>query len=280
MGSPDNISKRERQKQRRGAKLEQQRAAEAAERRKRLMVFALLGVIFAGLIGVSIYNRQQAQAEREAVLAEAEAKREELGCTPVQEPDDLGQGHLDAASLAQQPPDALYPDRPATSGQHFGSWFKTGVYDQQLDERALVHNLEHGYVNTYYDEDAPEEQVTLLKEYAEEQIDGPFKKIIVAPWDGELPKNANFSFTAWNARQMCETFDEDTFKVFLDQRHSAAGVAPEKTLTPHLEEGGGTIDPKGEPFLLPPLGDTAAPTEGMSPGASDPADQAPAEDSS
>ena len=280
MGSPDNMSKRERQKQRRGAKLEQQRAIEARERRNRLMVFALLGVIFAGLVGYSVYNRQQEGRQQEEVRAAVAARRAELGCTPLQEPADAGQGHLDAATLAEQPPDALYPDRPATSGQHFGSWLKTGVYDQQLDERALVHNLEHGYVTVYYDEGAPEDQVVALKEYSEEQIDGPFKKVIVAPWDGELPNNANFSYTAWSARQMCETFDEDTYQVFLDQWHSGAGVAPEKVITPHLQEGNGTIDPKGEPFLLPPLDTQAAPSDGADDGGGDPASEAPVEDSS
>lgn len=279
MASPDRPSKRERQKQRRGAKLEQQRREEARARRNRLLVLALLALLFVGLVGAA-FARQRAENQRkQEEIAEAEAKRDELGCTPIQQPEDQGEGHLDAATLAQQPPDVLYPDRPATSGQHFGSWLKTGVYDVDLDERVLVHNLEHGYVVAYYSEDAPTEQVTALKEHAQEQIDGRYKKLIVAPWDGALPGEANFAYVAWAARQMCAEYDRQTFQVFLEDHHSGEGVAPEKGLTPHLEEGNGTIDPKGEPYLLPPLDGQTAPTDTPSEAVPDPATE-PAEGSS
>ena len=263
MSSSDRPSKRERQKQRRGAKLEQQRIAEAKSRRNRIIAFAVLGAIFLGLIAIAVVNQQREQREKEELAAQVQANLDELGCTDDEALGDAGQGHLDGASLADQPPDALYPDRPAASGQHYGNWLMTGVYDQQLDERVLVHNLEHGYVNVYYAEDAPEEDLAELKEYAQSQIDGDFKKVIVAPWDGQLPEGANFAYVAWNQRQMCEQFDADTFQLFLEAHHSGAGDAPEKTLSAHLEEGNGTIDPGNEPFLLPPLGDQAPENEGM-----------------
>ena len=288
MSSSDSPSKRERQKQRRNAKLEQQRIDDAKARRNRLIVFGVLGLIFVGLIGVAV---AQQRAQRAALLAqeeEAQAQYDEFGCTDVETMESLGGGHLDGSSLAQQPPEALYPDQPGTSGQHIGNWLKTGVYDVALDERLLVHNLEHGYIVAYYGEDAPEEQVTELKAHAQEQIDGKFKKIIVAPWQGELPEGANFSYTAWTVRQSCEDFDAAIFDVFVRNNHSGEGVAPEKGLTPHLEAGNGTIDPKGEAVLLPPLGEDAAPSESVSDPAEADADadadggasEEPAEDSS
>lgn len=169
--------------------------------------------------------------------------------------DDLGSEHIDSPQqAASAPPEQVYPDRPGTSGPHYGQWLKTGVYDQRIDERVLVHNLEHGYVVAYHDGDAPAEQVDELEAYAREQIDGDFPKIVVAPWDGELPEDANFAYTAWTRRQLCRDFDTETFRLFLDEHHSGNGVAPEKTLPPHLEEGAGTIDPGKEDLLLPPLG--------------------------
>ncbi len=269
MSSNQRMSKRERQKARRDAKLAQQRAAEARARRIRLAVFAALGLVFVGLIGVAVAS-QRAERARLAQQEEAAAARlDELGCTQDEQRDDLGTGHLESTSLAQQPPEMLYPDRPATSGEHFGNWLKTGVYDELMDERALVHNLEHGYVVAYYADGAPEEQVAELKTFAAEQIEGDFNKIIVAPWDGELPGEANFAYAAWNARQMCAQFDRDVMTVFLRNHHSGAGEAPEKTLPAHLEEGGGTIDPGDDPFLLPPLGTDEGPTEGMTEPAGD-----------
>ncbi len=280
MSSSDSPSKRERQKQRRDAKLQQQRAEEAKSRRNRILVFALLGVIFAGLIGAAVAQNAANRREVEQARLAAAEKREELGCTPDEQQEDLGQGHLDGSTLSEQPPDALYPDRPGTSGQHIGNWLKTGVYDVQLDERLLVHNLEHGYVVAFYGEDAPDDQVAALKAKAQEHIDGKFKKIIVAPFQGELSGGANFSYTAWTFRQSCDTYDDTTFDVFVRAHHSGAGVAPEKGITPHLEEGNGTIDPEGKPVLLPPLSDAEAPSEAVDDGESGDATEVPAEESS
>lgn len=259
--SEQNLSKRERQKQRREAKLAQQREQEQRSRRTRLLIFALLGVIFAGLIGAAVAN-QRAQSARLAAQEEAAVARlGELGCTPDEEQDDRGAGHLDGSTLAQRPPDALYPDRPATSGEHYQSWLITGVYDELMDERALIHNMEHGYVVGYYSDSAPEDQVEAFKTAAQEHIDGDYPKVIVAPWDGDLPDGANFAYTAWNFRQLCEEYDDDVFDVFIRKHHSSAGIAPEKTLPPHLSADSG-IDPEGEPFLLPPLGEAGSAEDG------------------
>ena len=264
MSSSQPPSKRERQKQRREVQLEQQRIAEAKSRRNRLLAFGLLGVIFAGLIGAAVYNNRQNAAQFAAEKEAIAARLDGLGCTPDEETADAGAGHIEAAALAQNPPDALYPDRPATSGQHHASWMITGVYDQVIDERALVHNLEHGYIVAYYDEGAAEEDVTALKELAQEGIEGKYPKTIVAQWDGDLGGEANFAYAAWNARQMCAEYDEDVFGLFTSSHHSGEGVAPEKEVPPHTAPDSG-IDPGTDPFLLPPLGE-AQPAPGTSEG--------------
>lgn len=276
MASNEPQSKRERQKQRRDVKLEQQRIADAKARRNRLLTFALLGVIFAGLVGGAVYNNRQKAAEAEKKKQETLAILDDLGCTEEEKVADAGQGHLEGAALAQSPPETLYPERPATSGEHYGSWMITGVYDQVIDERALVHNLEHGYIVAYYDEGADEEQVTALKEFAQSQIDDARPKTIVAAWDGDLPGEANFAYTAWNYRQMCAEYNEDVFDLFSAAHYSGAGEAPEKGLPPHTDPDSG-IDPGTDPYLLPPLGDQQ-PTPGMSEGAGNTAD--PSETSS
>lgn len=276
MSSSESPSKRERQKQRREVKLAEQRAVEAKSRRNRLIAFALLGVVFAGLVGIAVVNKinsDKAEAQQEA---DAKAKLAEMGCDPSENPADGGGGHFTADELEASPPEVAYPDRPAATGKHFGNWIKTGVYDQLIDERALVHNLEHGYVLAYHDDDADEAQVTALKEYGEAQIDDDFKKLIVAPWDGELPKDKNFAYVGWGVRQMCEQFDADIFNEFLEANHGNEGVAPEKTLPAHLAEGNGTVDPKDEDFLLPPLGREEAPTGEASESGSEASSEAPA----
>jgi hypothetical protein len=257
------MSKRERQKMRREARLQQERAADKRAQKLRLLVFVLIGVVFAGLVGLAVARNRAESARLAEQEAAVQARLDDLGCTPAEEMEDRGQGHLNANQLASSPPEVLYPDRPATSGEHFQGWLKTGVYDEVMDERVLIHNLEHGYVNVFYDESADAAQIDELKSFAQEQIDGSYPKLIVSAWDGDLPEDYNFAYTGWGVRQMCGEFDTDTLELFLREHHSGAGDAPEKTLPAHMEEGNGTIDPGDEPFLLPPLGDEAVPTEGM-----------------
>ena len=271
MSAEQPQSKRERQKARRDVKLAQQRIADAKARRNRMIAFGLLGVLFLGLIGAAVWNNRREAAKAEQERQEVASQLEELGCTQDESVEDAGQGHLDSAALADSAPETLYPDRPATSGTHFSNWVITGVYDQLIDERVLVHNMEHGYVVAYYDEGAAEDQVTALKSYAQQRIDDNLPKIVVAPWDGELPQDANFAYTAWNFRQMCEEYNEGVFKLFAEAHHSGKGVAPEKGLPPHTSPESG-IDPGDEPYLLPPLGSQAVPSEGMSEGAGNEAD--------
>lgn len=261
--SDEGLSKRARQKQRRSLKLDEQRRQAAKARRKRLLTLGLAVLIVLALIGLAIAQRVSQRNADLAQQQQATAKLAELGCDAGAPQEDAGAGHLETAQaqLVASPPDTLYPDRPASSGQHYPAWVKTGFYDVQIDERLLVHNLEHGYVVAYYDGGAEPEQVEALETYAGNAIAGDYPKLIVAPWDGDLQGEANFSWVSWTVRQSCRDFDQTVFEVFQKDHHSGAGTAPEKTIPAHLEEGNGTLDPKGEDLLLPPLGQTAAPND-------------------
>ena len=76
---------------------------------------------------------------------------------------DLGGGHLDLhpEELTANPPDVLYPDRPPSSGRHFGQVVASGIYDRLHRRARPLHNLEHGYVNVLYN---PERQRTQVAE--------------------------------------------------------------------------------------------------------------------
>lgn len=274
----DQLSKRERQKQRREAKLAEQRRQQAKARRNRFIALAAVAIVALAALGAVIAGRVAERRAADEQAAAVTARLEELGCTEVTEQPDLGQGHIggDPASLAAAPPEALYPDRPATSGQHFQSWVTTGVYDQPIDERILVHNLEHGYVNLYYGQDADPGQVEQLRTFAQEQIDGDFPKIVVAPAPSPLPDGANFASVAWTFRQLCGQFDPDVAEVFLRDHHNGE-PAPERYLPPHIAEGSG-IDPAAQdgPLLLPPLGDETVTEPGMEEGQTEVPAQDPA----
>lgn len=253
MADEDELSKRERQKARRNARRKEELARakrqNATSKAVRvvglLVVLGLLGYLIGGFI---VDRRTEAKLKQEAV-----AKLDELGCTPDAQQPDAGAGHIEDA--AKLPPRAVYPDRPATSGPHLGAPLPgSGVFDELVDERLLVHNLEHGYVNIYYAPDAPKEQVEEAADFVRDRLGGKNPKLILAPKHGEWTQDKKFAFVAWRYRQMCDVFDPGVLLTFMDEHYSLAGIAPEKTVPPHMG-GQGVIPPSevDEPLLFPPL---------------------------
>lgn len=263
--SQENLSKRERQKQRREARREAERNAAKRARTTRLAVFVVIGLAVAGGIGYFVQQTLAARGERAERLAEAAT---ESGCTDVQQPESLGAGHFQG-NLAPNPPEAVYDHRPTTSGQHIGTWAQTGVYDSYVDERLTTHNLEHGYVVMWYAEDAPDDQVEALKTLAQEEIDEGNQEIVVAQYNAEMDEGANFAFTAWEHRRLCDEFDAEIASAFVDD-HMNTPSAPETNAGPHMNDG---IDPETQQAVFPPLDDAAG-----DPGADDGDEQDAGED--
>lgn len=248
-------SKRERQKQRRDAKLAEQQRQLGKARRNRLIALGVLAVLALAAIGLVVQNRVAARQEQQAVLAAAQEQQAALGCTDIVQMENLGGGHLtDGVQIEQSPPDAIYPDRPASSGQHLPAVAATGVYDEQIDERLLLHNLEHGYVNVVYGPDADPEQVERARTFVQSEIDGDRPEIVFSPFGEGLADGANFAFTSWGFRQMCGEFDENVLGAFLQQHYNTSD-APEQFAGPHRVDQQGVIDPAAEdgPLLFPPL---------------------------
>lgn len=248
-------SKRERQKQRRDVKVAEQRRQQAKARRNRLIALGAVAVVALAAIGLVVNNRLAARREANAVLAAAQQQQAALGCTDITQMENLGGGHLqDAAQIEAADPAVIYPDRPASSGEHLPAVAATGIYDEQVDERLLLHNLEHGYVNVYYDEDADPAQVEAARAYVQGQIDGDRPEMIMSPYGEPLQGDANFAFASWGWRQLCGGFDENLLGAFLQQHYNTSD-APEQFTGPHRADQQGVLDPNAEegPLLFPPL---------------------------
>ena len=255
MSDHEQVSKRARQKQRRGLKKEAERRMAARARRRRMAAFMGAGLVVVALAGAAVANevRQRAEvAERERSVA---ARLDELGCSAVEELEVGPTAHFSGQELAANPPEVAYPDRPAAAGRMAGGAAEPGVYSEQVDERLIVHSLEHGFVTMYHAATAPRAQVEALKAFARERMGG-FSNIIVAPWDGSLPSDANFAVVSWAKRQLCREFDADVFLTYLERNYGPRSNAPEAAVG--SMGGENPVRPDGDgPFLLPPL--TGAP---------------------
>lgn len=249
-------TKRARQKQRRQVKKHAERLAAARARRRRLAMFAGIGLVIVGLVGAGVGNAFRERAAVAARQRAADARLGELGCGETEEQPVGSTAHFTGEELLANPPEVAYADRPAAAGRMAGGAAEPGLYDEPVDERLIVHSLEHGFVTLYYGPQADKSDVEALRNFARDQIDS-FSTLIVAPYTDPLPSEANFAALSWGKRQLCRDFDKQVLLSFVERNHGSRSGAPESSVGSMGSDN--PIRPDGEgPFLLPPLTGAAA----------------------
>lgn len=112
-----------------------------------------------------------------------------------------------------------YNSNPPSSGPHWPSPVKSGIYDSQLADEQLVHNLEHGYIWISYKPDVSDD------------VKGELKKIVNDDnWKTVLePRDKNetmISLVAWGRVLKLDNPDYDKVKDFIKTYRNRG---PEKT---------------------------------------------------
>lgn len=159
----------------------------------------------------------------------AAAAGQAAGCEVRHADGDLDGTHLDPADAP--PADELYADRPALGGPHFAEWLPAGVIAGPVEERAAVHNLEHGAVAVYRSPDLDDDEADAITQWAEARNDAGLLDersgagLLVAPWDGRL--DPPVAFRAWGVAADCTRFDEVFADGFVREHFGPAGAAPE-----------------------------------------------------
>ncbi|MBW3620696.1 MAG: DUF3105 domain-containing protein [Actinobacteria bacterium] len=166
--------------------------------------------------------------------SEVEEAADTAGCTPLADT-----GAPDPAQhVAEDAPPAagLYDRRPPTAGDHLGAWIEARPYDEAVDERAVVHNHEHGAVSVWYSPEAiDDDDLATLHTWAEarnaELANDAGAGIVVAPFGDGLDGDATVAYRAWTGGLDCRGFDVVVADGFLLERF---GEAPEGGLAPDL----------------------------------------------
>ncbi|OGG26847.1 hypothetical protein A2960_01635 [Candidatus Gottesmanbacteria bacterium RIFCSPLOWO2_01_FULL_39_12b] len=70
--------------------------------------------------------------------------KNESSSKPGQSMPDLGRDHVKVGT------NVSFNSNPPASGSHYEEWEKSGIYAGPLDDRKLVHSLEHGYIIISY----------------------------------------------------------------------------------------------------------------------------------
>ena len=198
-------------------------ARREAERRRRVRTFAWTAgviVLVVVLVGVVAWQGRDRSTKLTTPGAAALARATSAAsCGQVQQFKEAGRNHITAD---QQPKN--WNSQPPTSGDHLATPLPPGVYQDPQDERALVHNLEHGYVVVQY-KNLPQKQVDLLNGIGD-GLKG--KKFVLAPYDG-LPSDG-VALTAWRTLQTCQQANADVVSAFVNAYMLPGGtrsVAPE-----------------------------------------------------
>jgi len=100
---------------------------------------------------------------------------------------DIGRQHLGINAALPTP----YNSNPPSSGGHYGSPAKWGIYDYEVNDKIFIHNLEHGGVWIAYRPEISSEAVNDLKAIVDE-FGG--SKIVMAP---RSANDSDVAVAAW-----------------------------------------------------------------------------------
>lgn len=106
---------------------------------------------------------------------------------------------------------ATHPDYnsdPPTGGWHYDSPAQSGIYDKELPDEQLVHNLEHGHIWISYRPDLDAETIEKLAEIAKSYS----SKIIIAP---RAKNDTPIALAAWEYLLNLDNFDEGQILGFI-----------------------------------------------------------------
>ncbi len=107
-----------------------------------------------------------------------------------------------------EPIPGLYLSNPPVSGWHYGQTAEWGIYDKELVDQNVIHNLEHGGIWISYKPDAPPELIAKLKEVAGRYS----RKIILAP---RAANDSIIAVAAWGRLDKFDYFDEARIVKFI-----------------------------------------------------------------
>jgi len=197
-------SRKEQKEQLRKEREAREAAANAAQRRKRLVGYGAGGALaLAAVIVLVVVLAGGGGGDGESDPAAGVLP--DGGSVPEQKVTDLADAAKaagcevkDFKSNSREHTDDLaeqigYSSSPPTSGKHFAEAAEDGAYDEAPDEKQLVHTMEHGRVILWFKRNLSEEQRANLKALFD---DDPFQMVITPD-----PTNMTYEVaaTAWTA---------------------------------------------------------------------------------
>ncbi len=128
-------------------------------------------------------------------------------------PEDKGGDHI-----ADTDPDPAWDSDPPTHGPHDGIWAIWGAYDQEIQQRKLVHNLEHAGLVVQYGPNVPPGEVEKLRAAVLQDTEWT----VLAPY---AKLDDRISYAVWAKLATCKNFDQAVLDRYRSFRNKPGGSA-------------------------------------------------------
>lgn len=192
----EQLTNREEKELHRQERREQQEAIERWRKIKKALKWGIGIAVAAGAIYGVI-----------AISGQGEAGKEPLGRSiPSQ-----GQAHIAAGAAHQE-----YNSNPPTSGWHYAQPANWGVYQKELPDEQIIHNLEHGGIWISY-KDVDADTLSKIEDIAKRYPN----KLIVTP---RTKNDSAIALVSWGRSLELGSFDE---QIIIDFIKSNKNKSPE-----------------------------------------------------
>ncbi len=226
-------SRKEQKERLRAERLERERQAQSADRRKRLVGYGVGGVLaIALLIGLGILALGGVLGGDDSSGSTVSQGEYPEGSVPPVETADLQEAAMAAGCELEEIPEegsehvaegttVEYEGNPPTSGDHVLVPAEDGAYTESPPTEALVHALEHGRIFIQFDPTVPESVKGDLKALYDED---PYH-MIIAPNDTDMPYEV--AATTWTQTLGCLKMNDKVFDAIRAFRDEYRDEGPE-----------------------------------------------------
>lgn len=121
-------------------------------------------------------------------------------------------------------PHPEYNSNPPSGGWHYAVAAQTGIYDKELPDEQIIHNLEHGHIWFAYKPNLAKEQIDALAQI----VKGYGYRVIMTP---RAVNDSPIAIVAWEHVYKIDAVDEITepqIKAFVNAYRNIAG--PERNI--------------------------------------------------
>lgn len=191
----NQLPKHERKKKLKELRRERERKSELINKvRNWGSVTLVIIIVVAGYFLLTKKSPEQIEFEQKMQSVSLEGKVEEF---PIE-----GRDHVQAGT------DVDYQTNPPTSGAHLAQAKEWGTFDQEIDDKAAVHSMEHGGIWISYKEVSGEEK-TILEEIGKQNS----QSTLVSPRSGNESK---IVVTSWGKMMKLEIADKALIQKYID----------------------------------------------------------------